>query len=589
MQKQKTRLTSLLLSIFITLGVFAVITAMKPAAVPAESAPHTINITDTNGYVIADKTITLEKDETFQLAAVDSLGHTGLVWSDDSPYITVDATGKVTVVDNPSGTIYAIITVSCQDNYTVSDTLIISIKRIIPDSGSSLPDSGSWIPEESSFISEVAVGDGVYAVYSDYAVLVEILDTSRTSFAIPGTIRVDGETVPVTDIDVNAFKGTDVKNFTVVSDKGGLRAFNGVLYSFIKVDKDGNVGVGDDYKYFQDTLVAYPPAGSATYTLPLTVRNINSDAFSVAPKLVVTVPRNHSNFLPNTNGDLVEYRIVNGDAIIENGVVKTPKKTEIIGVAYAHNDNLKFVAGASSGTSTSGGSSSFSISATVEFKGYPTSAKIFIERTITEKKSDGSTSEIAPDYGAISYILLKGDYTDTDFSDATFEDMKNHPDFIEYKYSNWRKSVTFNITNLNTNTTYTVVPFTVANDVWETFYDFGICENIVFTTPDISLETTIKTVTADTAKFKIKRTGSANGALGYVLLKGDVSDLNYKTLEEYQNLPNFVANQTSNWTGGVTVTVKGIESGETYTVVPYTQRKGFYSFGLGENITFTAE
>jgi hypothetical protein len=156
---------------------------------------------------------------------------------------------------------------------------------------------------------------------------------------------------------------------------------------------------------------------------------------------------------------------------------------------------------------------------------------------------------------------------------------------VKVEYSNYTKSFNFNIAPLDKNTTYTLVPFTVKMK----YGYFGFGENVTFTTGAISLETVVKKVTADTAKFKISRTGSANGALGYVLLKGNVSDLNFKTLEEYKNSENFLANQTSNWTGSVTVTIKGIESGETYTVVPYTQKGGVYSFGLGENITFTAK
>jgi hypothetical protein len=202
----------------------------------------------------------------------------------------------------------------------------------------------------------------------------------------------------------------------------------------------------------------------------------------------------------------------------------------------------------------------------------PTSSKIYVKRTEGNAK------------GSISYVLLKGDYSDVDFSTAKLADMKNHENFVKLEYSNYTKNFNFNITHLDKNTTYTLVPFTVKMK----YGYFGMGENVTFTTTDISLETVVKTVTADTAKFKISRTGSANGALGYVLLKGDVSN-NFKTLEEYQNSENFLANQTSKWTGSVTVTVKGIESGETYTVVPYTQKGGVYSFGLGENITFTAE
>jgi hypothetical protein len=180
--------------------------------------------------------------------------------------------------------------------------------------------------------------------------------------------------------------------------------------------------------------------------------------------------------------------------------------------------------------------------------------------------------------------LLEGDYSDVDFSSAKLADMKNHEDFVKVEYSNYTKNFNFNIRHLDPNTTYTLVPFTVKMK----YGYFGLGENVVFTTPDISLITVVKSITADTAKFKISRTGDVNGALGYVLLKGDVTD-NFKTLEEYQNSENFLANQTSNWTGSVTVTVNGIESGETYTVVPYTQKGNVYSFGLGENITFTAE
>jgi hypothetical protein len=211
------------------------------------------------------------------------------------------------------------------------------------------------------------------------------------------------------------------------------------------------------------------------------------------------------------------------------------------------------------------------LSATIK-KVTPTSAKIYVERTQGNAK------------GAISYVLLVGDYADVDFSTAKLADMKNHENFVKAEYSNWTKNVNFNITGLDRNTVYTVVPFTVKMK----YGYFGMGENVTFVTSYVSLNTELKTLTADTAKFKISRNGDANGALGYVLLKGDVSD-NFKTLEEYQNSENFLANQTSNWTGSVTVTVKGIESGETYTVVPYTQKGNVYTFGLGENLTFTAE
>ncbi|MDR0919582.1 MAG: hypothetical protein LBM93_10130 [Oscillospiraceae bacterium] len=118
---------------------------------------------------------------------------------------------------------------------------------------------------------------------------------------------------------------------------------------------------------------------------------------------------------------------------------------------------------------------------------------------------------------------------------------------------------------------------------------FDMGENTTFTTPDITLETTIKKITADTVKFRLSRTGTANGALGYVLLKGDYSDISYKNLEEYTSMPDFISYRTSNWTGGVTITNNAIESGETYTIIPYTQKKGNYYFGLGENTVFTAK
>jgi hypothetical protein len=181
---------------------------------------------------------------------------------------------------------------------------------------------------------------------------------------------------------------------------------------------------------------------------------------------------------------------------------------------------------------------------------------------------------------------LKGDYSDTDFSNMKLADMKNHEDFVKWEYSNYTKNFNFNITNLDRNTVYTVVPFTVKMK----YGYFGLGENVTFVTSYVSLNTDLKTLTADSAVFKISRTGEANGALGYVLLQ-DFSDedLNCTTLEDFKNLPSFVANQTSNWTGSVTVTVKGIENGKSYIIIPYTQKGGIYSFGLGENLGFIVE
>jgi hypothetical protein len=207
-------------------------------------------------------------------------------------------------------------------------------------------------------------------------------------------------------------------------------------------------------------------------------------------------------------------------------------------------------------------------------KVYPTSAKIFIERT------DGNSK------GAISYVLLKGDYSSTDFANSTLAELEEYADFVEFETSNWTRNCNFNITNLEKNQIYTVVPVTQRRGH---IYFFGLGENATFTTPDISLETEIKKITANSVQFRISRTATANGALGYVLLKGDYSDVNYKTLEEYTAMSDFVSNRTSNWTGGVTFTKKNLESGETYTIVPYTQKKGVYSFGLGENTVFTAK
>jgi hypothetical protein len=162
----------------------------------------------------------------------------------------------------------------------------------------------------------------------------------------------------------------------------------------------------------------------------------------------------------------------------------------------------------------------------------PTSAKIYVERT------EGGSK------GALSYVLLKGDYSATDFSTATMSDLKNNTDFVAFETSNWTKNCNFNITNLDKNQTYTVVPITQRRGH---IYFFGLGENATFTTPDISLETEIKKITASSVKFRISRTGAANGALGYVLLKGDYSDVNYKTLEEYTAMTDFVSNRTSNW------------------------------------------
>jgi hypothetical protein len=181
--------------------------------------------------------------------------------------------------------------------------------------------------------------------------------------------------------------------------------------------------------------------------------------------------------------------------------------------------------------------------------------------------------------------LLKGDYSDTDFSNSTFEEITENPDFVNYQVSKWNANCTFTADNLEKNQEYTIIPVTQLHGV----YYFGLGENVTFTIPDITLITTIKKITADTVKFRLSRTGTANGALGYVLLKGDLTDVNYKTLDKYKALDGFVANYTSKWTGGITATVKNLESGETYTIVPYTQKKGNYFFGLGENITFTVQ
>ncbi|MDR0919581.1 MAG: hypothetical protein LBM93_10125 [Oscillospiraceae bacterium] len=56
----------------------------------------------------------------------------------------------------------------------------------------------------------------------------------------------------------------------------------------------------------------------------------------------------------------------------------------------------------------------------------PTTAKIYLERTSGEAK------------GALSYVLLKGNYSETDFSKTTISDMKNHPDFVFYQISKWQ-------------------------------------------------------------------------------------------------------------------------------------------------------
>ncbi|MDR0918036.1 MAG: hypothetical protein LBM93_02110, partial [Oscillospiraceae bacterium] len=200
----------------------------------------------------------------------------------------------------------------------------------------------------------------------------------------------------------------------------------------------------------------------------------------------------------------------------------------------------------------------------------PTTAKIFIERTSGEAK------------GAVSYVLLKGDYGDTNFADSTFDELKNHPDFVDYKISKWTRNCTFNLTYLEKNQSYTVIPFTVKRNV----YYFGMGENAIFTTPDISLQTEMKKLTENSAQFRISRTGTANGALGYVLVEGDYSDINYKTLEEYTAMSDFINNRTSSWTGGVTFTKKNLESGKTYTIIPYTQKGSNYYFGLGGIIAF---
>jgi hypothetical protein len=115
---------------------------------------HTITIVDANGVAIADKTISLKKGATKQLYALDSLGHTDYVWSDDSDLVTVDANGKVTVTGNPASRTEATITVTCGD---VSDTLVITVANT--PSTPETPGTG-WTPGESGGSTETSPGTG---------------------------------------------------------------------------------------------------------------------------------------------------------------------------------------------------------------------------------------------------------------------------------------------------------------------------------------------------------------------------------------------------------------------------------------------
>ncbi|MDR0920316.1 MAG: hypothetical protein LBM93_13905 [Oscillospiraceae bacterium] len=202
-----------------------------------------------------------------------------------------------------------------------------------------------------SATAQVTVGGGVYEISGGYATLVDVADPGATSFTLYGSVKADGVDYVVRTIDVSAFDSTDIKSFRVRSSDY-FRAVDGVLYFFVKVDKDGKEGSGDDYKFFKDTLVAYPPAGAKTFTLPLSVASIADGAFSVAPDgLVVSVPKNHSNLATNTNGDLVEFETVDGESKFENGVIVTPKVTNVLGVVVSK-DKVSFKAVGASTTPT---------------------------------------------------------------------------------------------------------------------------------------------------------------------------------------------------------------------------------------------
>jgi hypothetical protein len=486
MSKTKTRLTSLLLAVFMIFGMFSAFPNLKTSAETFGDYTYTIledgtaEITDYVGNATE-----LEIPSEIEGYVVSSIGHE--VFRDYYNLVSV-------IIPNSVVNIGAMAFQDCRNLTTVvlPDNITVLGYQIFADC---LNLKNITIPD-----SVVTIGESAFRSCS-----------SLTELKIPEN---------VTKIQAYAFQYcSGLTSFVIPSGVTSIKQLTFQLCSFSFIE------------------------------IPNTVESIGFRAFDYCDNLTdIVIPRSVTSISEHVFDNCISLKSIHG---YKDSYAET----------YALENNIPFIILPDP----------TKLSATLK-KVYPTSAKVFIERTQGDEK------------GAISYVLLKGDYADVDFSTMKLADMKNHPDFVKAEYSNYTKNFNFNITNLDRNTVYTVIPFTVKMK----YGYFGLGENVTFTTPDISLETTLKTVTADTAKFKISRTGAANGALGYVLLKGDVAE-SYKTLEEYQNLPNFVANQTSNWTGGVTVNVKGIESGETYTVVPYTQKGNVYSFGLGENLTFTTK
>jgi hypothetical protein len=193
----------------------------------------------------------------------------------------------------------------------------------------------------------------------------------------------------------------------------------------------------------------------------------------------------------------------------------------------------------------------------------PTSAEFVVEKNSAEAK------------GAVSYVLLKGDYSNTDFSNYTFEDLKNHPDFVSYEVSKWTKNCKFRVDYLDDNQTYTIVPFSVKRNA---FYFVGIGGNTVFTTPYFDLKVKVDTLPDNSVQVRLSRIGTPNGALGFVLLKGEDFFITHKTLEEYAELDEFVTAETSSWTGRVTFTLDNLEKGEPYHIYAYTKKGDYYYF-----------
>ncbi|MDR0920315.1 MAG: hypothetical protein LBM93_13900 [Oscillospiraceae bacterium] len=235
-------------------------------------------------------------------------------------------------------------------SWLTATIMMLSATAVVASAeGEDTTGTGDTPSASDSATTQVTVGGGVYEISLGRALLVDVADPGATSFTLYGSVKADGVDYEVSGIDVSAFDETDIKSFRVRSSDI-FRAVDGVLYHFVKVDKDGKEGSGDDYKFFKDTLVAYPPQGAKTFTLPLSVASIADAAFSVAPSpLVVSVPKNHTNLATNTAGDLVEFETVDGESKFENGVIVTPKVTKILGTIISKSDDIKFVA---SGTST---------------------------------------------------------------------------------------------------------------------------------------------------------------------------------------------------------------------------------------------